>query len=207
MGSGSSVSEVYAQDIPIVVVDSSFASTETVRIDIEDSDDSGSRVLNFFDQGTGGMVFKTNPLFDLHTKVLLLHKSGAVCCTIEGKMFEYKLYLGDSPNSEIGTVNVDYSPGLCLNLLIINKTTGEPVGFYLRSHWPSRVNASIYAGSLQSRVPVANIYSRQEYGLVFKHKYVLTVAPGVDSALMMVLCVIFDIHSKILLFYEVPCRH
>lgn len=141
--------------------------------------------------------------FSLREKKVLLDNVGHPVCNLKEALFtlsdRFTLYAGQNSDQMICKIQTQLNfMKAKVSTAFVDKISGGQRYIVLKGDWLSK-SCIIYLGEPKSGgIPIGKVY-RPTLGrnlLLDKQDYYLDIAPGVDIALMVILCIALDEHAK-----------
>ena len=139
----------------------------------------------------------TGRAFSFRDKKTLLNIYGQAICNLRDKMIsippKQELYAGDSNDMLLCQIKKQFALFQTkLSIPVRNLTNGQDLTVYLKGNWLEK-KASIMMGDKHGPV-IATISRQLSLKEIFfkKQDYIVTIAPGVDAAFIVMVCVALD---------------
>ena len=185
--------------VPLVVTEQIYMTQQQVSLLLSEQvlglsgDD-----FKITDAYTGQLWFQINgKAFSFRDKKTLLNVYGQAICNLRDKMIsippKQEIYAGDSSDKLICQIKKQFSLFQTkLSIPVVNLTNGQEITIYLKGDWIEK-RAQIMLGDKHGPV-IATISRQISLKEIFfkKQDYIATIAPGVDAALIVMICVALD---------------
>jgi len=156
------------------------------------------------DPNTGVVYFQCEgKAFSLREKKVLLDNVGHPICNLKEALFtlsdRFTLYAGNDSDKQICKIQTQLNfLKAKVSVAFADAVTGAQRYIVLKGDWRSKSCVIFWGEPKSGGIPIAKVY-RPTVGrslLLDKQDYYLEVVPGVDIALMVMLCIALDEHAK-----------
>lgn len=194
------------QNPPLAIIEQRFCLPNPVTLRLRNKLFSFSQDSDIRDPFTGILYFRVKGrVFSMKDKKTLLDFADVPVLNLQEPMFRwrktYEISRGNDQVNRVMDVTLKFTfLKTKMGAVAVNISTGQQVALGVLGNWSSR-NAIIWVdigntGDKESRIPIAKIYrplNIQE--MIFgAESYYIEIAPGVDIALIVALCVCVDDH-------------